>query len=65
MVYIDICCRATKCPFFKENTNLASLAWFTEMILIILASNLMHEMVWKINKRCTMTIHFNVLSTIL
>lgn len=51
--------------FFKENTNLASLAWFTEMILIILASYLMHEMVWKINKRCTMTIHFNVLSTML
>lgn len=65
MVYIDICCRATKCPFLKENTNLTSLAWFTEMILIKLASNLMHEMVWKINKRCTMTIHFNVLSTIL
>lgn len=51
--------------FFKENTNLASLARFTEMILIILASDLMHEMVWKINKRCTMTIHFNVLSIIL
>lgn len=51
--------------FFKENTNLASLARFTEMILIILASDLMHETVWKINKRCTMTIHFNVLSIIL
>lgn len=33
--------------FFKENANLASLAWFTEMILIILASYLMHDMVWK------------------
>lgn len=33
-----------KCHFLR-NKNLASLAWFTEMILIILASNLMHDMV--------------------
>lgn len=66
MMYIDIYCRSKKNVFLKkENTNLASLARFTEMILSIIASNLMHDMVWKINKRCTTTIHFNVLSRIL